>query len=85
MLDTLNEQESVTFESLFANNTTKQEIIVTFLALLELMRMALIRVQQGTHFEAIRVYRTSDKETQEEMLKDYNDSEMNSELNPETL
>jgi len=85
ILDTLNEHESVTFESLFVENRTKQEVIVTFLALLELMRMTLIRAQQGTHFETIRVYRTSDKETQEEMLKDYNDSEMNSELNPETL
>ena len=85
ILDSLNESESVTFESLFVENRTKLEIIVTFLALLELMRMALIRVQQGTHFETIRVYRSSDRETQEEALKDYNESEKDSELNPETL
>ncbi len=85
ILDSLNESESVTFESLFVENHTKLEIIVIFLALLELMRMALIRVQQGTHFETIRVYRSSDRETQEEALKDYNESEKDSELNPETL
>ncbi len=85
VLETLNQHESVTFESLFVNNTTKQEIIVTFLALLELMRMALIRVQQGTHFETIRVYRTSDRETQEEVLKDYQEVEMDTEVDPEPL
>ncbi|MCH7500142.1 MAG: segregation/condensation protein A [Nitrospinae bacterium] len=85
LLDTLNENESVTFESLFVDNRTKQEIIVTFLALLELMRMSLIRVQQGTHFETIRVYRTSNREAQEEALKDYNEVQMDTELNSETL
>lgn len=85
ILDSLNDCESITFESLFVENHTKQEIIVTFLALLELMRMALIRVQQGTHFETIRVYRTSDRETQEEALRDYSDEEMDSPLKPETL
>jgi len=85
ILDYLNEHESVTFESLFVEVHTKQEVIVTFLALLELMRMALIRVQQGSHFETIRVYRTADRETQEEALKDYSDSEIDSELNTEPL
>ena len=85
VLDTLNENESVTFESLFVDNRTKQEIIVTFLALLELMRMSLIRVQQGTHFETIRVYRASNREAQEEALKDYNEVQMDTELNSETL
>ncbi|MDH5762639.1 MAG: segregation/condensation protein A [Nitrospinota bacterium] len=85
VLDILNEHDSVTFESLFADNQSKQEVIVTFLALLELMRMSLIRVQQGTHFETIRVYRTADRETQEEALKDYSDSEIDSELSTESL
>ncbi len=85
VLDILNEHESVTFESLFAENQSKQEVIVTFLALLELMRMALIRVQQGSQFETIRVYPTADRETQKEALKDYIESEVEPELNPETL
>ena len=50
VLDILNEQESVTFESLFAESQSKLEVIVTFLALQELMRMDLIRVQQGSQF-----------------------------------
>jgi segregation and condensation protein A len=85
VLDTLNENESVTFESLFAESLSKQEVIVTFLALLELMRMSLIRVQQGSQFEAIRIYRTADRESQEEALKDYIDSDVETELKPEIL
>jgi len=83
VLDELNEHESVTFEFLFAESLTKQEVIVTFLALLELMRMSLIRVQQGSQFETIRIYRSADRETQEEALKDYIQSEVETELNPE--
>ena len=83
VLDTLNEHESVTFESLFAEKESKQEVIVTFLALLELMRMSLIRVQQGSQFETIRVYCSADREAQEEALKVYVESEVDPELNPE--
>ena len=83
VLDTLNAHESVTFESLFADKESKQEVIVTFLALLELMRMSLIRVQQGSQFETIRVYCTADREEQEEALKVYSESETDPELNPE--
>ena len=85
LLDILNEHESITFESLFADNQSKQEVIVTFLALLELMRMALIRVQQGSQFETIRVYPNADRETQKEALKDYIESEVEPELKTETL
>ena len=56
ILDILNSSESVTFESFFTVLNRKQEIIVTFLALLELMRLKLLSVQQSQHFEAIRIY-----------------------------
>ena len=71
VLEILNSAESVTFESMFTPLNTKQEIIVTFLALLELMRLKLIKVQQGEHFETIRVYTSADRETQKEILRDY--------------
>ncbi|NIQ03479.1 MAG: segregation/condensation protein A [Nitrospinaceae bacterium] len=85
VLDHLNEVESITFEALFSDSNSKLEVIVTFLALLELMRMSLVRVQQGTQFETIRVYRTSDRETQEEALKVYQESEQAPELNSENI
>lgn len=71
LLELLNATDSVTFESLFTPLNTKQEIIVTFLGLLELMRLKLARIQQVGSFETIRVYRVADKETQAEVLRDY--------------
>jgi segregation and condensation protein A len=75
ILELLNASESVTFSSLFTALNTKQEVIVTFLAILELMRMQLIRSQQARPFDAIRLYVAVDRETQEEILKDFYDSE----------
>ena len=75
ILEILNTSESVTFDSLFTTLNTKQEVIVTFLAILELMRMQLIRSQQGQSFDVIRLYIAVDLETQEEILKDFYDSE----------
>ena len=85
VLDILNKHDSVTFESLFDESQSKQEVIVTFLALLELMRMSLIRVQQGNQFETIRVYPTADQDTQKEALKDYIDTEEEPELSTEVF
>ena len=75
ILEILNTSESVTFDSLFTTLNTKQEVIVTFLAILELMRMQLIRSQQGQPFDVSRLYTAVDLETQEEILKDFYDSE----------
>lgn len=69
VLEVLNSSESVTFESLFTVINTKQEVIVTFLAILEMMRLLLIRVIQPGTFETIRVCLNADKETQEEAMK----------------
>jgi segregation and condensation protein A len=75
VLEVLNASESVAFNSLFTELNTKQEIIVTFLAILELMRMQLIRCQQGKQFDAIRIYCVVDRETQEQILKDFQETE----------
>ena len=74
ILEILNASESATFYSLFTELNTKQEIIVTFLAILELMRMQLIRCQQGKQFDAIRIYCVVDRETQEQILKDFQET-----------
>lgn len=75
VLDRLNRLESLSFEALFDEATSKQEVIVTFLALLELMRMKLVRCQQSQHFEAIRLYLASDPEAQEAALQDFDEPE----------
>lgn len=71
ILDILNSSDSVTFESFFTVLNSKQEIIVTFLAILELMRLKLLRVQQSQHFETIRIYKAADQKTQDAILQEY--------------
>ena len=75
ILEILNASESITFDSFFTTLNTKQEVIVTFLAILELMRMRLIRSQQTRQFDVIRIYAAVDRETQEEILKEFHDAE----------
>ena len=75
ILEILNVSESVTFDSLFTSLNTKQEVIVAFLAILELMRMQLIRSQQARQFDVIRIYTAVDRETQEKVLKEFYNAE----------
>jgi segregation and condensation protein A len=57
MLERLSETEACGFEDLFGGDATRADMIVTFLALLEMIRLKLIRVfQQGGQGE-IRVYK----------------------------
>ena len=77
ILEILNTSESVTFDSLFTSLNTKQEVIVTFLAILELMRMQLIRSQQARQFDVIRIYVAVSHEVQEDVLKEFYDAEEN--------
>ena len=80
ILEILNVSESVTFDSLFTTLNTKQEVIVTFLAILELMGMQLIRSQQARQFDVIRIYAAVSREVQEEVLKEFYDVEENDTL-----
>ncbi|SVA75754.1 uncharacterized protein METZ01_LOCUS128608 [marine metagenome] len=75
ILEILNASESVTFDSLFTTLNAKQEVIVTFLAILELMGMQLIRSQQARQFDVIRIYAAVSREVQEEVLKEFYDAE----------
>ena len=57
MLERLSETEACGFEDLFATDATRADMIVTFLAMLEMIRLKLIRVFQQGGFGAIRVYK----------------------------
>jgi segregation and condensation protein A len=57
ILAMLSETEACGFEDLFAQDDTRRALIVTFLALLEMIRLKLIRVFQVTAFGPIRVYK----------------------------
>jgi segregation and condensation protein A len=57
MLARLSEHEACGFEELFADVSDRAGLIVTFLALLEMIRLKLVRVFQTGSFGPIRVYR----------------------------
>jgi segregation and condensation protein A len=57
ILAMLSETEACGFEDLFARDDTRGAMITTFLALLEMIRLKLIRVFQTTPFGVIRVYK----------------------------
>jgi segregation and condensation protein A len=57
LLDRLSETEACGFDQLFADVNDRAGLIVTFLALLEMIRLKLVRVFQAGSFGPIRVYR----------------------------
>jgi segregation and condensation protein A len=59
LLARLSETEACGFEELFADAHDRPGLIVTFLALLEMIRLKLVRVFQAGGFGPIRVYKRS--------------------------
>jgi segregation and condensation protein A len=57
LLARLSETEAMGFEDLFADVNDRGGLIVTFLALLEMIRLKLVRVFQSGSFGPIRVYK----------------------------
>ena|SRR5437660_1365337 len=57
MLARLSETEAMGFDDLFADVSDRPGLIVTFLALLEMIRLKLVRVFQSGTFGPIRVYK----------------------------
>jgi len=58
MLARLSETEACGFEDLFQDVWSKGDLIVTFLALLEMIRLKLVRVFQAGSFGPIRIYKS---------------------------
>ena len=59
LLERLSETRACGFEELFADAHDRGSLIVTFLALLEMIRLKLVRVFQSSSFGPIRVYKRS--------------------------
>lgn len=57
ILECLEKTPAITFTALFDDDETRLRVIVTFLALLELVRMRLVRIYQGDLFGPIRISR----------------------------
>ena len=56
LLEMLKDNKNVTFDSLFLSLTSKMEIVSTFLALLELIKLQAVRVLQQMPFGTIFIY-----------------------------
>lgn len=55
IVERLESEDTVSFESLFTGDSTRTEVIITFIALLEVIRLGLARVYQDREFGAIWV------------------------------
>lgn len=68
VLQVLEGKESVTFAALFESSSNRLFIIVTFLALLELIRIRMVRVFQGENFGPILIRRGFTPVSEEEAI-----------------
>ena len=51
----LDKKLTITFDELFAFNADKSEVVITFLAILEMVKLCLIRITQHIHGGMIRI------------------------------
>lgn len=70
VLDKVTEKQSLPFEELFDGVPTREGIIVTFLSILELVRLRLLRAYQFEPFGAVQVRALGDENDQREKLKE---------------
>ena len=56
LVDLFEARKSVTFYELFSEKTDKSEVIVTFLAILEMVKLYLVRIVQHTQTGVIRLF-----------------------------
>ena len=56
LTDLLEEKESLTFDELFVGDHNRSDIIVTFLAILEMAKLSLIRIAQHVQTGIIRIF-----------------------------
>lgn len=69
---TMTERESCSFFELFEKHTSKQEIITTFQALLELLKLQYLTVDQNGTYEDITITVREDKNDEVGDLSEYN-------------
>jgi segregation and condensation protein A len=74
LLTRLSETEACGFEDLFGDVATRGDLIVTFLALLEMIRLKLVRIFQAGAFGEIRVYKRARPSDAPHPIKDPEDA-----------
>ncbi|MEF9426577.1 MAG: hypothetical protein L0956_05165 [Candidatus Mariimomonas ferrooxydans] len=58
IIEKLDSDEGIKFENLFSENFTKMALIITFLALLEIIRLGLVKAYQKKTFGPIWIINT---------------------------
>lgn len=66
--DILQSREKLSFKELFLKQTNKQEIVTTFMAVLELAKMQVIKINQEGLFNEIEIEKTGDVSTNGELI-----------------
>ena len=56
LVDLFEQKDSVTFQELFTGDPSRTEVIVTFLAILEMVKLALVRLAQHSQTGVIRLF-----------------------------
>lgn len=56
LVDLFEEKKSLTFDELFADDPTKSDVIITFLAILEMVKLCLVRLAQHSQTGMIRLF-----------------------------
>lgn len=62
ILDRAQREKSLTFESVFRGRKNRTEMVGLFLALLELIRMKLVRIEQEAAFKSIYIFSLTEEE-----------------------
>ena len=73
ILDQLKDRDDVLFDDLFAADRARIDCVITFLAILEMARLKLMRVAQMGTFEPIRLTKTVDLTEAKTLLGSVND------------
>nr|HID60103.1 chromosome segregation protein ScpA [Desulfobacterales bacterium] len=56
LVDILEKSSSITFQELFSSKTNRSEIVITFLAILEMVKMDMIRIAQQLQDGVVRIF-----------------------------
>jgi len=56
LVDIFEDKGSITFEELFSADVLKSDVILTFLAILEMVKLCLVRIAQHTQSGVIRLF-----------------------------
>jgi len=73
IIDTLKRNKNITFRSLFTRKRSRVDVVVTFLAMLELIKRKLVAATQQTLFGEISIEAIDNLDVSEEEQLEFND------------